>query len=133
MTSDMLEKTAADLLALPDVSMAILNAVPVAILAVGPHGQIKLVNERTQLLTGYDKSELLGEQVELLIPDSIKAAHLDVHRPKYQDDPTERPMGAGMGLRLRRRDGSEIPVQIMLKPLPSPWGVLTLVVVKREP
>lgn len=130
----MLEKTAADLLALPDVSMAILDAVPVAILAVGPRGLIKLANARAQLLTGYDKSELLGQPIEMLVPEGVRQAHAEVHRPRYQDDPTERPMGTGgLGLRLRRRDGSEIPVQIMLKPLPSPWGLLTITVVKREP
>ena len=129
----MLEKTASDLLALPDVSMRILDAVPVAILAVGPHGLIKLVNERAQILTGYDKSELLDQAVEMLVPDAVRQKHGETLRPRYVDDPTERPMAAGGVLRLRRRDGSEIPVQIMLRPVPSPWGILTIAVIKREP
>lgn len=95
---------------------ALLDSAPDAILLVDAAGQITLSNRRTQELFGYAQADLLGEPVELLIPERFRAGHLS-HREGYAADPQTREMGAGLDLYGRRQDGSEFPVEISLSPL----------------
>lgn len=76
-------------------------------------GVIVLVNAAVERLFGYAPSELIGKPVEMLVPDSVRDVHHN-HRRKYLSDPHARPMGSGLQLAVRRKDGTEIPVDISL-------------------
>src|SRR5581483_6266481 len=79
-------------------------------------GRIVLHNAKLEELTGYGTSELVGQPVELLVPDSVGRSHHAL-RDGYIRDPQMRPMGAGRDLYARRRDGTEVPVEIGLNPI----------------
>jgi PAS domain S-box-containing protein len=75
----------------------LLEAAPDAIVGVDRHGYIVLVNAQAERLFGYAREELLGELIELLVPGAARGVHPS-RRTGYVDDPTPRPMGAGMQL-----------------------------------
>ena len=83
------------------------------IIVVDRDGRIVLVNNRAEELFGYRRAELLDREVETLLPETHREVHR-VHRAKYLADPHNRPMGMGLDLIARRRDGSEFPVEISL-------------------
>jgi two-component system, cell cycle sensor histidine kinase and response regulator CckA len=101
----------------------LLEAAPDAIVGVEPDGRIVLVNTQTERLFGYHRDELIGQPVELLVPHGMRAAH-PAHRTRYVTDPRQRPMGAGMQLAARRRDGTEFPAEISLSGLDTEDGLL---------
>lgn len=94
----------------------LVDAAPDGIVMTGEHGRILLVNHRAEELFGYDRSELLGKPVEMLVPERFQQVHR-AHRTRYRAEPRTRPMGLGTVLYGRRRDGSEFPVEISLSPL----------------
>jgi PAS domain S-box-containing protein len=96
----------------------LLEAAPDAILEVDRQGHIRLVNRVTEKLFGYEREELLGQPVELLIPEEVRARHVH-HRDGYWKHPQTRPMGSGLALEGRRKDGSRFPVEISLSPVES--------------
>ena len=95
---------------------ALLESAPDAIILVGADGRIALVNRRVEELFGYPRAELLGQDIELLVPVRLRDAH-GRHRAHYLAAPRTREMGAGLELYGRRRDGTEFPVEISLSPL----------------
>ena len=106
-----------------------LEAAPDAIVGVGPDGRIVLVNAQTEALFGYPRHELVGQSVDLLVPESVRSAHV-VHRDEFFAHPTTRPMGAGMELAARRRDGSEFSAEISLSAIDTERGPLALAAVR---
>lgn len=94
----------------------VIDVMPEAILVADRNGIIRRVNDRTTAIFGYEPAELLGQPVELLIPQRYHADHPG-QRQAYVAQPEIRPMGAGRDLYGRRKDGSEVPVEIALAPL----------------
>src|ERR1022692_4643733 len=89
----------------------LLDAAPDAIIEVDEDGRILLLNGMTEKLFGYQREELVGQRVELLIPEDLRAGHVH-NRSSYCAHPLTRPMGTGLSLQGRRKDGSCFPVEI---------------------
>lgn len=94
---------------------SLLEAAPDAMLCVGPNGRIATVNAQAGALFGYAPEELVGSQLEVLVPDGLRERHVE-HRRGYALDPRARTMGSGMSLVARRRDGTVFPVEVSLAP-----------------
>ena len=101
----------------------LLEAAPDAMICVDPAGCIALVNAQAERLFGYTRAELIGHPVEMLVPDRARGIH-PRHRTGYFVDPKPRPMGAGMELAGRRKDGGEFPAEISLSALETDEGLL---------
>ena len=99
----------------------LLNSTPDAIIIVNDIGRIVLANVHAEALFGYDASALLGQPIEVLLPERFQHRHV-AHRTGYFDHPRTRPMGAGLELYGRRRNGEEFPVEISLSPLETDKG-----------
>ena len=108
---------------------ALLESAPDAILLVDARARIVLVNRRTEELFGYDRAELIGREVEALVPERFRRVHVG-HRDGYIHEPRTRPMGAGLDLDGRRKDGSEFPVEISLSPLRLDEETLVITIVR---
>jgi len=102
---------------------------PDAIVVTDGNGRITNVNSQVERVFGYTRAELLGLPVETLLPERFRAAHPS-HRGSYSNHPSTRPMGTGLELYGRRKDGREFPVDIMLSPVETPGGPIFLSVVR---
>jgi diguanylate cyclase (GGDEF)-like protein/PAS domain S-box-containing protein len=102
---------------------SLLETAPDAMVIVDEGGRIVLVNSQTERLFGYAREELIGEVVELLVPERFAPGHPD-HRKTFASDPHARPMGGDLDLLARRKDGSAFPVEISLSPLQTEDGRL---------
>lgn len=102
---------------------SLLESAPDAMVIVDQFGKIVLVNAETQRLFGYKSSELIGNKVEILIPTSVRAHHVQL-REEFTVRPLARKMGKGRQLTAVRKDGSEFPVEIALSPITLDSGIL---------
>jgi PAS domain S-box-containing protein len=107
----------------------LLEAVPDAMVIVDRQGRIVQVNGHLERLFGYPRPELLGEPIEVLVPERFRERHLGF-RNAYLAEPRVRPMGAGLELFGRRKDGKNFPVEISLSPLEAPEGRLVICTVR---
>ncbi len=107
------------------LSHNLLEAIPDAIVAVDEAGTILQINSQTEQLFGYDRDELIGQPVEILVPRAQQRQHRR-HRDHFAQMPKVRRMGAGLELYGLRRDGSQFPVEISLSPVSVANGVLIL-------
>ena len=103
----------------------VVEAAPSALLMVNEHGVMTLVNSQTEQLFGYSRAELLGQPVEMLVPERFWALH-PRHREGFFQTPTTRAMGAGRDLFGLCKDGREVPIEIGLNPLRTEEGPLVL-------
>lgn len=103
---------------IPQLHRATLEAAPNPLIVVADDGRIVLANERARAMFGPPGAEadLVGHDVDELLPDSLRAAHAR-HRDVYARHPRARPMGSGLELLGRRFDGSELPVEVSLAPI----------------
>lgn len=105
-----------DTFASNSVLLAALEQAPDAIIICDRHGVIEYANRSIVTMLGYTQAELLGETVELLVPDRVRESHVD-HRKAFDSDPSTRPMGLDLTLFARHRSGREVPVEISLSPV----------------
>ena len=102
----------------------LLESAPDGIVVVDRSGRIVIVNTQTERIFGYSREELIGQPIEVLVPDRLKGVHV-AHRNGFFENPKVRPMGsAGMSLTGRKRDGTEFPVEISLSPMETEEGLL---------
>jgi len=107
----------------------LLDAAPDAMVAADSEGRIVWVNARAEQDFGYARTELLGASVETLVPVHARHAHRD-RRSHYLADPRDRPMGAGLDLAARRKDGSEFPAEISLATINTDEGLLVCAAIR---
>lgn len=101
------------------------DAAPIALILVNKEAIIAYLNIHAEKLFGYTKSELIGKQIDILIPDKIKKHHADFVK-YFFTSPNARAMGEGRELFAVKKDGSEFPVEIGLNPIVSIQGTLVL-------
>jgi PAS domain S-box-containing protein len=107
----------------------IVEAAPDGIVLVNPGGQISMINPQTEHMFGYAQQELIGQPVEILVPDRFRSEHIN-HRSAYSKRPVARAMGKGMELYAVRKDGSELPVEISLSPIETVDGTVILTTIR---
>lgn len=106
-----------------------LVSAPVALLLVGSDGKIQFVNEQGVRLFGYGGEELLGADVQVLVPERLREAHAQYHR-NYFDSPVDHPLGNGLEFRGLHRDGREFPIEISVSPFETPQGTLAVTAIR---
>ncbi|MEQ1787527.1 MAG: PAS domain S-box protein [Acidimicrobiales bacterium] len=109
-----------------DLLSTVLESAPDGILIVGVDGRIELTNRELERLFGHSQEELLGQPIELLVPETARDAHV-AHRQGYAAEPEPRPMGAGLALVGRHKDGHPVEVDISLSPLTGGGGTVAVV------
>lgn len=107
----------------------LLDSAPDAIIVVNAHGEIVLASMQVTPLFGYQRDELLGQSVDLLLPDELRGRHAQ-HRATYIAAPRTRPMGTDLHLGARRKDGTTFPVEISLSATQTPAGLLVMSVIR---
>jgi len=108
-----------------EMVIALLESAAQAIISIDSGGRIVLANRRCEQIFGYNRQELLGNQIEILLPESKRRMHIGERRDFFQS-PHVRPMGIGMDLAGRRRDGTEFPVEVSLSYVETGDGVFAI-------
>jgi PAS domain S-box-containing protein len=111
------------------IFQAMLDAAPDAMIGVNSDGVIVMANAQTEVIFGYEPARLLGEPIEVLVPDDVKDAH-PIHRSAYFRELRTRPMGAGLQLSGRRADGTEFPAEISLSSIQTDEGPVSLAAIR---
>lgn len=106
----------------------VVESAPSAMVMINTQGTIEMVNTQTERIFGYDRDDLLGKRVEILLPDRFRQHHPHL-REAFFANPKSRPMGAGRDLYGRRQDGSEFPIEIGLNPIETDEGTKVLSVI----
>ena len=115
-----------------ELSAALVEALPDAMVVINESGTIVLINLQAELLFGYHRTEMVGQSVDLLLPEANRAVHLQ-HRTGFMNSPRVRQMGtSGLHLRGRRKTGAEVSVEIMLSPVVTREGMFVIAVVRRR-
>ena len=114
------------------LSFKVVEASPDAMIVIDEGGTIIIFNAQAELMFGYAREEVVGQPIEILLPESKKTVHVG-HRSRYFEAPRVREMGVGMVLEGRHRSGKAVPIEIKLAPLPPVpgAGVFALAVVRR--
>jgi PAS domain S-box-containing protein len=107
----------------------LLEFTPDAVIITDSEGRILLINKHVESLFGYSSEELIDQPVEILLPERFREKHTG-HRKGYLLEPRPRPMGSGLDLAGRRRDGSEFPVEISLTPVKTEDGFLITSIIR---
>lgn len=126
-----IEHGASELLFNADLAIVLFNFSPDAIIVTDDEGRIAQANRQAELLTGYPRSELHQAAVDGLLPSGLRDRHT-THRTTFMDNPQMRPMGAHLDLRLRRKDGVEVPVDINLSPVATIRGMYVIATIRRK-
>ena len=92
---------------------ALMESASQAIIAINHKGMIEVVNNKAEELFGYARDEMIGQRLEMLLPERLRETHVG-HRTQYFGRPHARPMGIGMDLAGKRKNGQEFPVEISL-------------------
>ncbi len=103
-------------------SRTLLGSIPAGIIEIDRNGNITFANLMTEKYFGYKMDELIGQKLEILLPDSLKKIHVH-HREGFVSKPEPKAMGMGRDLRGRRKDGTVFPVEIALNPVENPDGL----------
>jgi PAS domain S-box-containing protein len=106
-----------------------LEAVPDAMMIISSDGSICLANEHAERMFGYERLELIGQPVEVLVPDSYRKHH-PAHRRRYFAQPKPRPMGGGLDLYGVRKDGTSFPTEIILSSMQTKHGILVIAAIR---
>lgn len=106
----------------------VVESAPSGMVLIDQAGHMRMVNAEMERLFGYSREELLGQPVELLIPDSARSHHIN-QREQFMDQPRSRAMGGGRDLKGRRKDGSEFPAEIGLRAVRTEQGLLIVATV----
>ena len=107
----------------------LLESAPDAMIIADEDGKIAIVNAQAERMFGYDRKELLGQHVESLLPERFHNSHIG-HRKTFAENPTVRPMGTGLNLFGKRKEGSEFPVEISLSPVATASGMFVSTVIR---
>jgi len=99
----------------------VLESAPDAMIIIDHHGKIAIVNRQAEEMFGYARDEMLGEQIEMMLPTAVRDRHVS-HRARFAANPQLRPMGGDLELNGMRADGTEFPVEISLSPFTSASG-----------
>jgi PAS domain S-box-containing protein len=103
----------------------VVESAPSAMVMIGSAGRIVMVNAQTERLFGYPRDQLLGQQIEILVPERFRHNHPKL-RMSFFENPQSRPMGAGRDLSGLKKDGSEFPIEIGLNPIETDEGNMVL-------
>ncbi|HEY2410089.1 MAG TPA: ATP-binding protein [Polyangiaceae bacterium] len=106
-----------------DLYRLLLDRAPDAVVVANADGVIEFVSLRTEELFKYPREELIGQKIEMLVPERFRTAHV-FHRSRFVTSPNVRPMGSGLELYGRRKDGTELPIEVSLSPLQTPTGTV---------
>lgn len=103
----------------------VVESAPSAMVMIGPAGRIEMINAQSESLFGYPRDELLGQPIEMLVPERFRRNHPGL-RGSFFSNPVSRPMGAGRDLFGLKKDGSEFPIEIGLNPIETDEGTMVL-------